>query len=189
MDLATARARPATATAAAATTATATATATAGDFDAFVASHHRRLVGILMLHAGSQDRAEELAQESLIKLLKNWDQVRRMSNPWAWLATVAINLSRSRWRRKVMAERLERRLPSRSEACPDHEGTTELLLVVGALPHRQRTALLLRHYAGLSVRDAAAAMGCAEGTVKSLTSRAIERLRTDLSAEINDADD
>ena len=62
-------------------------------------------------------------------------------------------------------------------------------MVIDTIPKRQRTALLLRHYARLSVRETAAAMGCSEGTVKSLTSRAIERLRAELVEEVEYAID
>lgn len=158
------------------------------DLDGFVAEHYRRLVGLLVLRVGRRDIAEDLAHESLIKLVKNWDRVRVMDNPWAWLATVAINQSISRWRRLAVAERTERRLAV-DETGPDHESLTDLLQVVAALPERQRTALLLRHHARLSVRETATAMGCAEGTVKSLTNRATNNLRATLNEEIDDAND
>ena len=45
------------------------------------------------------------------------------------------------------------------------------------LPDRQRSAIVLRHYAGMSVADAADVLGCAEGTVKSLTSQGLAGLR------------
>jgi RNA polymerase sigma factor (sigma-70 family) len=48
---------------------------------------------------------------------------------------------------------------------------------VAALPPRQRAAIVLRYFADLSVRVTAAVMGCAEGTVKALTSKAISALR------------
>ena len=46
-----------------------------------------------------------------------------------------------------------------------------------ALPLRQRTALVLRYYSDLSVQETADVMGCAPGTVKSLTSQALAALR------------
>ena len=153
----------------------------------FVSSVYRRLLGLLVLRVGDQGVAEELAQESLLKLVKHWDRVRVMDNPWAWLATVAMNQSRSRWRRLAMAERVESGLTPWPEDVDAQDGLTELLVVIDALPERQRAALLLRHYARLSVRETASAMGCAEGTVKSLASRAVERLRADLSEEVEHA--
>lgn len=54
---------------------------------------------------------------------------------------------------------------------------------VAALPRRQRTALVLLYYLDLPVSETAAVMGCAEGTVKSLTSKAIDRLGHVLSPD------
>jgi RNA polymerase sigma-70 factor, ECF subfamily len=54
---------------------------------------------------------------------------------------------------------------------------------VAALPRRQRTALVLRYYADLSVRDVAAAMECPEGTVKTLTHKAVVSLRQTLALQ------
>jgi RNA polymerase sigma factor (sigma-70 family) len=143
--------------------------------DEFVRAHYRRLVGLLVLRLGSRLAAEEVAHESLLKLVRDWDRVRVMEHPWSWLAAVAVNQSRSRWRRLVVADRVERRLAPMTDVAESEEGLTDLLLTIGRLPDRQRTALLLRHYARLSVRDTAEAMGCAEGTVKSLTSRSASR--------------
>lgn len=168
---------------------------TAGDcvvddeLEKLVSSVYRRLVGLLVLRVGDRGVAEELAQESLLKLVKNWDQVRVMENPWAWLAKVAINQSSSRWRRLAIADRVQRTLVPINDAVDGHGGLAELGMVIDTIPKRQRTALLLRHYARLSVRETAAAMGCSEGTVKSLTSRAIERLRAELVEEVEYAID
>lgn len=49
---------------------------------------------------------------------------------------------------------------------------------VAELPRRQKTALVLRYYAELSVVDTAEVMSCRPGTVKSLTHRAIDNLRS-----------
>lgn len=169
--------------------ATASSGVVADELDEFVSLHYQRLVGLLVLRLKSRVSAEDVAHESLLKLVKHWDRVRLMDNPWAWLATVAINQSRSRWRRSAMADRVERRLVASGEAVADSEGLADLLSVIGRLPDRQRTALLLRHHARLSVRETAEAMGCAEGTVKSLTNRAIERLRSELAEEVDHAID
>ena len=58
---------------------------------------------------------------------------------------------------------------------------------LGRLADRQRCALVLRFYADLSVAEIAAAMGCAEGTVKATLHQALQRLRVD-AEELIDAD-
>ena len=56
-----------------------------------------------------------------------------------------------------------------------------LLAALSALPPRQRAAVVLRHYWGLSVEETARDLGCSTGTVKSQTSHALRRLEEALS--------
>jgi RNA polymerase sigma factor (sigma-70 family) len=58
---------------------------------------------------------------------------------------------------------------------------------VAALPPRQRAAVVLRYFADLSVDQTAAVLGCAPGTVKSLTSQAIASLRDRFEVEVTHA--
>ena len=60
---------------------------------------------------------------------------------------------------------------------PDPADAVAIRRAVAALPRRQWTALVLRYYADLPVSEVAALMGCAPGTVKSLTSKALTALR------------
>ncbi len=154
---------------------------TDADLDRFVAEHYQRLVGLAVYRTGDRQAAEDLAQEALLRLVSNWDQVASMERPWNWLAVVLVNLSNSRLRRQQVGRRVQSLLGRRrEEAAPAHGDPGDRLGVlesVQALPDRQRTAVLLRHYAGLSVRQTAEVMRCAEGTVKSLTYNGIEQLR------------
>jgi RNA polymerase sigma-70 factor (sigma-E family) len=141
-----------------------------------------RLVGTLSLLCGDGDAAEELAQETLARVWLRWSRVRELGEPaaTAWTYRVAINLANS-WLRRRMAERRARaRLAARSAGThidPDRADAVAIRQAVAALPRRQRTALVLRYYADLPVAEVAALMGCAPGTVKSLTSKALAALR------------
>ena len=59
----------------------------------------------------------------------------------------------------------------------------EVLLAVRRLPHRQREALVLRFYFGLSEEETSRAMGISRGTVKSALSRALAALGRMLTEE------
>jgi RNA polymerase sigma-70 factor (sigma-E family) len=143
---------------------------------------HPRLVGLLALYVGDRATAEELAQETLVRLHQHWPRVGRMAKPTSWLSMVGINLARSWWRRRFAEQRAHRRLGDPPEATSATEADDVLVVraAVAQLPHRQRTALVLRYYAGLTVAEAAEQMRCPEGTVKSLTHRALAALRTQL---------
>jgi RNA polymerase sigma-70 factor (sigma-E family) len=149
------------------------------DLVTFCRTERTRLVGTLAWYTGSRQVAEELAQDALAKLCVHWPRVRAMDHPRAWLHRVAINLAKS-WFRRQAAERrcLARHGPGQLESGEaDRADVVAVRRAVASLPERQRTALVLRHYVGCSVAEVAATMGCAEGTVKSLTSRAITILR------------
>lgn len=125
----------------------------------FIDEHYARLVGVLRFRGCSADDADELAQEAMIRLVDKWCKVRTLDSPWGWLVRVALNLSRSRWRRAQTA--LRRRHLVAVDATHYDEPAVEALSLLDALTERQRIAVVLRHYAGLSVRETADIMGVA----------------------------
>jgi RNA polymerase sigma-70 factor (sigma-E family) len=156
----------------------------------FLRDLHPRLVGGLTLHCGDGALAEELAQETLARVWGRWDTVRSHGSPQAWAWRVALNLSSSWFRRRAA----ERRATARSGPVPDEapsSDTADRLVVREALadlPPRQRAVLVLRYFDDLGVDDAATAMGCAPGTVKSLTHLAIAGLRQRLGVDLVPSD-
>jgi RNA polymerase sigma factor (sigma-70 family) len=102
-----------------------------------------------------------------------------MDRPEAWLTTVAVNLATSKLRRRSAERRAVARAATRTVGSEPFD-TADAMSVRAALlrlPIRQRTALVLRYYEDLSVAETARVMGCADGTVKSLTSKAVDALR------------
>lgn len=142
-----------------------------------------RLVGLLALRVGDQRIAEELAQEALLALCREWPDVER---PEAWLTRVALNQSHSHVRR-LFAQR--RAYARHRESAPASEQlpSAEVLTVrdaVSRLPRRQQAVIVLRFYEQMSVAEAADVMGCPQGTVRSLTSRALQQLRGETGLSI-----
>jgi RNA polymerase sigma-70 factor (ECF subfamily) len=140
-----------------------------------------RLVGALALQCGDAELAKEVAQEALTRAWQHWPRVSRYDSPEAWVFRVALNVSASRFRRTKRERRAFAEVASRPE--PGRVDETDRIAIreaVLTLPPRQRTALVLRFFADLPVDEVATAMDCAPGTVKSLTSNAIDSLRTRL---------
>ena len=140
-------------------------------------SQHARIVGMLALYTGDEHVAQELAQDALLKLCQHWPSVRN-GNPSAWLTTVAMNLGRSMFRRRLAARRARvRHGPPDDQVVDDRADVLAVREAVAALPQRQREVIVHRFYLRASVNETAEAMGCASGTVKSLTNRAVVALR------------
>ena len=140
---------------------------------------HPRLVAALALHCGRVDVAEELAQETLVRVWERWPNVRRAGSPDAWAFRVAFNLSTSALRRRALEQRVARRPPAVES--PDLADRLAVRQALQQLTPRQRAAIILRYFVDLPVDDTAVAMDCAPGTVKALTSQAIARLREHLT--------
>jgi RNA polymerase sigma factor (sigma-70 family) len=148
-----------------------------------------RLVGSLSLYVGSRELAEDLAQETLVRVCGNWRTVRSTDSPTAWAHRVAFNLAKSHGRRRSTWTRVQARIGPAPIASVDGDRAAALAVrdAVGALPEPQRQALIFRYFADLSVRETASAMRCPENTVKTHTRRALDALR--LSGLVDEAQD
>ncbi|MBL8777149.1 MAG: sigma-70 family RNA polymerase sigma factor [Acidimicrobiales bacterium] len=150
------------------------------EVEAFCRDAWPRLVAGLVVWCDSRAVAEELAQETLVRVWERWSQVAETRDPDAWMWRVAINLSRSSWRRSMAERRALRRAGGLRVRVPEAPTALDedLLAAVRSLPERQRRAVVLRHVVDLPVAVVAEAMGCADGTVRALTHQGLERLRS-----------
>lgn len=155
-----------------------------GDLDAFCRREYPRLVGTLSLYCGDRHLAEELAQEALARACGRWAEVSQMHAPGAWVHRVGINAANSYWRRLRAGRRAQARLQSGAKLDhhdPDSASDDALRRAVAELPDRQRTALVLRYFAEMSVPETASTMGISDQAVRNLTHRAVARLREDFA--------
>jgi RNA polymerase sigma factor (sigma-70 family) len=154
------------------------------DAEAFCAAMHPSLYGVLLLYCGSREVAEDLTQETLLRVWTRWGSVSVMDRPDRWALRVAFNLAKSGFRRRRVARRFAQL--SRGPAVDDGDPTDAIALreAVSGLPPRQRATVVLRFFNDLSVGETAAVLGCAEGTVKALTSQAVANLRRVFGPEL-----
>jgi len=159
------------------------------DAAAFCEQVHPSLYGALVLYCGSRELAEDLTQETLLRVWRDWASVSAMDRPDRWALRVAFNLAKSGFRRLRVARRVTALVgrDANPTAASDTDPTDAIAVraAVAQLPPRQRAAVVLRYFNDLSVADTAEVLACAEGTVKALTSQAVANLRARLAADID----
>jgi RNA polymerase sigma-70 factor (sigma-E family) len=156
------------------------------EFTEFMYGRWAQLVRLGYGLTGDQQLAEDLAQTALAKTYASWPRVRRTGNPDAYVRRIMLNANHSRFRKRRVAERLTDMLPEAGAA--DLTGLQDdrsaLIAALMTLPYGQRAAVVLRYWMDMTETEAAAALGCSVGNVKSQASRALAKLR--LSAGLND---
>jgi RNA polymerase sigma-70 factor (ECF subfamily) len=172
----------------------------AGAFERLLRRHRRPLYSFLLRMLGDREKAEDLAQETFLRIVKGvagWQPRARFQT---WLYTIARNLCvdqsrRDRFRRADSLDAqdgeegrpLVETLPSDATA-PDRGAESArmrplLEAALRALPAEQREVFVLREQAGIPFREIAEMLRVNENTVKSRMRYAIAALRKALEAQ------
>jgi RNA polymerase sigma-70 factor, ECF subfamily len=163
-----------------------------GDREAFeqlVNRHKDGLVNYLTCLTHCRDRAEELAQESFLRLYQHSARYREQGQFLAFLFRIATNLLRSEERRARRWRILSMKFssnghdprPTPQARLLKEEATERVAQALAELPLKYRSPLVLREIEGWSYREIAATLGFGEGTVKSRIHRGRAQLRHVLS--------
>jgi RNA polymerase sigma-70 factor (ECF subfamily) len=136
---------------------------------------------------GNAATAEEVVQDGFLRLWHNADRWEGRSRFSTWFYRVLHNLAVDRLRARGAAfEELDDELPDHrpnpEQAFARMRRDLSVREALDQLPERQRAALVLSHYEGLSQGEAAAVLGVSEGALESLLSRARKTLRGRLAA-------
>jgi RNA polymerase sigma-70 factor (sigma-E family) len=145
----------------------------------FVAARQSHLRRIAYAVCGDWHRADDLLQTALVKLYVAWPRLHRDGREEAYVRQIIVraNIDESRrpWRRRERSG-LDGWDGAGRDELP-YEERSALFEALQSLPAMQRRTVLLRHWLGLSVEQTASELGISTGTVKSHTSRGIERLQ------------
>ena len=150
-------------------------------FDELYSRFRIRIYNYVFRYLGTTDTSEDVTQEVFVRMYtsaKSYEPTARFST---WLFTIATNLAINEHHKRRHVELIE------TDTLPDSTPSTEdrvmvgdweqnLLKIIGQLPENQRIALLLRSYEGMDYQEIAAVLQVGEKAVKSLLSRARERL-------------
>ena len=165
--------------------------AMAGDRQAFATlfdKHYDLIYRIALHHTRNQTDAQDIAQDTCVKLARKLNSYRFESKFTTWLYRLTLNTAKD-WQRKA-CRRYERSWPEEfdpvgHEATPERNAITrEFLGAVERLPEKLKSAVLLVFRDGLSHGQAADSLGCAETTV----SWRIHEARKVLSQQWHDED-
>jgi RNA polymerase sigma-70 factor (ECF subfamily) len=140
--------------------------------------------------------ANEATQDTFISALRALNSYRETSTFKAWLYTIALNISRSRLRKRKALERLQHTLtailriqsqqpPTLEDVIISNEEDAALWKALERLGEKHRIPIVLRYYHDLSIAEIAEILNIKEGTVHSRLSIARERLRSELDNLFN----
>ncbi|WP_233625394.1 RNA polymerase sigma factor [Actinoplanes sp. ATCC 53533] len=127
-----------------------------------------RLVARLYGMTGDYAEAQDAVQEAFARALTRPAGLRGMDNPEAWLYRVAMNIARSRHRRRMLFDRIARsgRLRGSDTAPPLSPDHVALVAALQRLPRATRETVVLHHIADLPVAAVATILGCSVESVK-----------------------
>jgi RNA polymerase sigma-70 factor (sigma-E family) len=142
------------------------------------------LVRLARLFVDDRNAAEDLVQEAFIRLARSAHRIRDEGKAAAYLRSIVLNLARDNNRRGLVSLRhhlpQDERRASTEDVIELEEDKQQVIDALRELPHRQRTALVLRYYEELGIDDIAAAMGISRNSVKTHLQRGLTALQEQL---------
>jgi RNA polymerase sigma-70 factor (sigma-E family) len=153
-------------------------------FAGFVRENTPALLRTAYLLTGNAQQAEELVQDTLVRLYPKWDRVERADVPMAYVRRSLTNGYINQARRAARREVSYADVPERPNPFDPFDRLADRDQIWAGLHHlseRQRAALVLRFFEDMSDEESAAALGCRVGTVRSLISRGLAALREHMS--------
>ena len=138
------------------------------------------LVRLARLFVDDRNAAEDLVQEAFIRLARSAHRIRDESKAAPYLRSIVLNLARDSNRRGLVSLRHHLPVDDRRASTEDEvelqEDQREVIGALRDLPHRQRTALVLRYYEELGIDEIAESMGISRNSVKTHLQRGLAAL-------------
>ena len=143
------------------------------DFASWVAPYLQAMANLAARLVGNTDR-DDLVQEALSRAWRRWETYKpERGSPQTWLLAIVADRARRIHRRRPAAAAEW----SGGATLAPNEADLDLERAIEGLPKRQRLAVELHYFVGLTTAEAALVMSCAEGTVKSALYDARSNLR------------
>jgi RNA polymerase sigma-70 factor (ECF subfamily) len=154
----------------------------APSFEQLLRRHRGEITAYLRGLLGSESDAEDVAQDTWLRAHRAFGRLPADANARAWLYRIATNraLTALRKRRGAAARAAAVDLETLPARGVELDGRIELRRVaraVGALPPKQRAALIARRFSGLDYDAIAVTLGCSPDAARANVYQAVRRLR------------
>ena len=157
-------------------------------FRVLVETYMRQAYDVAFSILGSHDDADDIAQETFVKVHRVIGSFRGESGFGTWMFRIVTNLSLNRLKQRKRQQRREVDLsvadqemePVVAQTMDGHEMRIHIERALHELPTLQRAVVMLRHMNGLSTRQVSRILECSEGTVKTHLYRGLRKMREHL---------
>ncbi len=147
-------------------------------FEALFVDEYPKMVALAAAVSGNRAFAEDLAQEAMHRLHRNWARVQGFHSPGAWVRRVTINLALSMRRRLANEAKAKLRLGATRVTLPPSAAEDEpVWAAVAALPGKQRAAIALRYLEDRSIDEIADILDVSPSTARVHLHRGRQALR------------
>ena len=145
----------------------------------------RRHADALLRHAtiltADPQQAQDIVQTVLERAYRRWDRIGGLDHPHAYLRRMVVNefISLRRRMARILLTAAVPELDGSPDHADQHAERSELVDRIRRLPNRQRAAVALRYWDGLTDAQIAAELGCTVGSVRGYIFRGLRALRVD----------
>jgi RNA polymerase sigma-70 factor (ECF subfamily) len=160
----------------------------AAAFERLIARYERLVFKIAFSCTGQRDNALDVLQNVFLKVHCKLDTFKTEGDFRNWIARITMNESIN-WKRsqkRHQADELDETvvaisLPSQEGLIRDRETWEMIKRSMQTLKPQHRTAIALRYFEGMSIREVAQTLGCSEGNTKSILFRSLKQMRLNIS--------
>lgn len=146
------------------------------------AMHSGAAAKVAFLMTGDRQEAEDIVQDAFVKLFGRLHHLRNPDSFPYYLRRTVINLAKDRYRRRSLAQLHQQMSFDPGLGLDDR---LDVRSALDRLPTRQRAAIVLRYFEGLSEAETAMVLDCSVSAVKSLVARAKATMGTELEVSVS----
>jgi len=156
----------------------------------YIRDYGKRLYGLCMVLCANSHEAEDLYQETWLKVVKYIDRYDRAKEFEPWLTKICVNTYRSTLRKiarspvfNTFSSTEEKELLLNSVPAPEGSDYSDLYAAIDKLPEKLRITVILFYFKDMEITAVASVLGIPPGTVKSRLNKARTKLKEVLTDE------